>query len=136
MAASLRGLRRDVRDAASFALAIAQELRIKPVITSGYRPRSQQASLYRKWLTWLSRNSWWSPGKALPAKVFPANPPGLSGHEYGLAWDSWVPDKDMPLWTAIREYVGFRVPENDLIHAEVPEWWNDPQVQKKLPKSA
>ena len=42
-------------------------------ITSGYRSRAQQAKLYNDYVT----------GKAL----YPANPPGQSAHEYGLALD-------------------------------------------------
>jgi len=40
----------------------------------------------------------------------------------GVAFDSWVPDSEMGLWKTIRECVGFRVPEGDLIHAERPGW--------------
>jgi len=29
---------------------------------------------------------------------------------------------EMPFWTEIREFVGFEVPPNDIIHAQVPNW--------------
>ena len=53
---------------------------------------------------------------------YPANQPGDSAHNYGLAWDSYVPEEEMPLWVRIREYCGFAVPVNDEVHAELPDW--------------
>lgn len=108
MAASARGLQLPVRRAVEWALATARANGLTPYVTSTYRSLGEQRKLYRTYLA----------GRA----SFPANPPGQSGHNYGLAWDSWVPDAQMPLWTTIRELAGFRVPPNDLIHAEVPSW--------------
>ena len=104
----IRGLKRDVSAAVAWCLEAARLNGLKPVITSTYRSRSEQLKLYRDYLA--GRSPW------------PANPPGTSGHQYGLAWDSWVPDAQLPLWTTIREAAGFRVPPNDVIHAEVPDW--------------
>lgn len=81
-----------------------------PIVTSTYRSKQEQLKLYRDWLA--GKSPW------------PANPPGQSGHQYGMAWDSWVPDAYMPAWTTIREQAGWRVPPNDVIHAEVPSWPN------------
>lgn len=108
MAISARGLTPAVRARVEWAMATARTYGLTPAITSTYRSKAEQAKLYRDWLNGRS--------------PFPANPPGASGHQYGLAWDSWVPDAQMGLWTAIREAAGFRVPENDVIHAEVPAW--------------
>lgn len=104
----LRGMHQALRPYAEYAHQIAQANGIHPVVTSVYRSWSEQAALRRRYEAGKSR--------------FPANRPGDSSHNYRLSWDSWVPDAEMPLWTAIREYVGWRVPPNDNIHGELPEW--------------
>ena len=52
--------------------------------------------------------------------------PGDSAHQYGLAFDSSfaadVKPQLMPLWVQVRRAVGFRVPDNDEVHAEVNGW--------------
>ena len=105
---SARGLNPAVKSAVEWCFEAARLNGLQPTVTSTYRSLSEQRKLYRDFLA----------GKS----PYPANPAGQSGHNYGLAWDSWVPDAQMPLWTAIREAAGFRVPANDLIHAEVPSW--------------
>lgn len=114
MSIGLRGLHASVRPAAEFAHEIARLNGLNPVVTSTFRSFTEQARLRRRWEAGKSR--------------FPANRPGDSSHNYGLAWDSWVPEEDIPLWTAIREWVGFDVPTNDWIHAAVPNWrqWVQP----------
>lgn len=83
---------------------------MRPTITSGYRDLEKQAALYA----------------ARASNPYPVNRPGDSAHNYGLAFDSSFAAREkplyMPLWTKIREAVGFRVPPNDLVHAEYP-WW-------------
>lgn len=98
----------DLRPYAEYAHAIANYYGINPVVTSVLRTWEDQQRLRDRWEAGKSR--------------FPANRPGDSSHNYGLSWDSWVEEKDRPMWQAIREWVGFRVPSNDWIHAEVPEW--------------
>jgi D-alanyl-D-alanine carboxypeptidase len=110
VAVALRGLDSRIRPAAEYTLQLARQYGLTPEITSVFRTNQQQSSLYQTFLA----------GKA----EYPANPPGLSAHEYGMAWDSVVPAAQQPLWTAIRQAVGWRVPPNDVIHAEVPNWWN------------
>ena len=105
---ALRGLEPDVRQLAECAVQVANSVGIEPVITSTRRSWAEQTVLRHRWEAGLS--------------AFPANRPGDSAHEYGLAWDSWVPDDQMARWKLIRECVGFRVPEGDLIHAERPNW--------------
>jgi len=97
-----------LRPYAEYAHDIAHFYKIDPVVTSVFRSWEDQVALRKKYLAGKSR--------------YPANKPGDSSHNYGLSWDSWVPEKDMPLWVAIREYVGWRVPPNDEIHAELPDW--------------
>lgn len=79
---------------------------ITPTMTSGYRSVEKQAELYA----------------ARATNPYPVNRPGDSAHNYGLAVDAWVPDGQWDLWHAILRYVGFRVPENDRVHAEWPDW--------------
>lgn len=79
---------------------------VVPVVTSTYRSYDEQAELY----------------KTRANNPYPVNRPGDSAHQFGLAIDSDVPDAYMPLWTLVRRYVGFRVPDNDVVHAEVPNW--------------
>jgi len=107
---NLRGLDARVRPYAEYALRVAQVNGIDPVITSTFRSWQEQTRLYSRYKA--GRSS------------FPANPPGYSAHNYGLAFDSWVPEAQRPAWKAIREYVGFHVPSNDWVHAEVPHWWD------------
>lgn len=110
---SARGLNRYVRAAVEWCLEAAALNGISPIITSTYRSSSEQTRLYRKNQLELAAGR---------TPAFPANPPGQSGHQYGLAWDSWVPASQVPLWITIRRHAGFHVPDNDVIHAEVPGW--------------
>lgn len=103
-----RGLHPQVRPYADFAIQIAQHYGLTPTVTSTFRDWEEQLRLRRDWEA--GRSQW------------PANRPGDSAHNWGLAWDSHVPDDQWPLWTAIREYVGFEVLPNDRIHAQVPDW--------------
>jgi hypothetical protein len=79
---------------------------VRPTMTSAYRSYEKQQQLYAD----RANNP------------YPVNRPGDSAHNYGLAIDAWVPDKYWPLWHAILGYVGFRVPANDRVHAEWPNW--------------
>lgn len=79
---------------------------LAPTITSGRRTNAEQQALYEQRDT----------------NPYPVNRPGDSAHEFGLAFDSWVPDEYFPLWREVREYVGLRVPDNDRVHAEWPGW--------------
>ena len=118
MAIALRGLDPDVRAAAELALSWGEFLGLKPRVTSGFRSLEDQARLRARWEAGLSE--------------FPANRPGDSSHNFGLAFDS-VPQVDHihlsgqqfdadEVWRIVRELAGFRVPENDRVHAEVPGW--------------
>jgi len=104
----LRGLDSAVRPYAEYAHEIARYYGLDPTITSTFRGWSEQQALRSRWERGESR--------------FPANRPGDSAHNFGWAWDSVVPEADQALWDAIRRYVGFEVLENDLIHAQVPNW--------------
>jgi len=109
---SLRGLEPEVRAKAECAFELARSYDITPVVTSVRRAWAEQLRLRERWERGESQ--------------FPANKPGDSAHQYGLAFDSVVPDNQMACWVAIRESVGLRVPAGDLIHAERPEWRSTP----------
>lgn len=101
-------MHRELRPYAEYAHDLARQYGLDPVVTSVLRSWEDQTRLRARYEAGQSR--------------YPANRPGDSSHNYGLSWDSWVPDSEMPLWVAIREWVGWRVPQNDLIHSELPNW--------------
>lgn len=104
----LRGLHPQLRPYAEYAIQVANAYGLRPVVTSVYRTIDEQRRLHERYRRGLTS--------------YPANRPGDSAHNYGLAFDSWVPDQEMGLWQQIRAMIGWRVPQNDLIHAELPEW--------------
>jgi len=107
-----------LRPYAEYALALAHANGLKPVVTSVTRTFTEQQGLRSNFERCVARGAFPSP----PNCRWPANRPGDSAHNYGLAWDSWVPAPQVPLWRAIREWVGWEVPSNDIIHAQVPQW--------------
>lgn len=114
MSIQLRGLHPAVRERAEIALDWMNQFGVRPIVTSGFRSWHEQLRLRQRYEQGLSR--------------FPANLPGDSAHNFGLAWDAVLPDsiRGNPdwerYWEAVREAVGFNVPPNDTIHAEVPGW--------------
>lgn len=91
----------------------------RPTITSVWRSRSQQRDLRTLWEnSGMKPYRVWYQGKW----VYPANKPGDSSHEFGLGWDSDVPDNLMPTWIYVRRAIGWTVPTNDEVHAEYPNW--------------
>lgn len=108
MSIQLRGLDSRVRPYAEYALQLASHYRIPVTVTSVRRTWAEQLRLYKRYLAGRSR--------------FPANRPGDSSHQFGLSFDSVVAPSDQANWNAIRRWIGFGVPDNDQIHAEVPGW--------------
>lgn len=104
----LAGLHPEVLSRAELALAWARYYGLHPEVTSGFRSLGEQARL----------RSLYDQGRTR----YPVNRPGDSAHNYGLAWDSTVPPDELGAWTIIRRWVGFEVPDNDVVHAEVPGW--------------
>lgn len=90
----------------------------RPTITSTKRDWATQERLYANYQRCLATGQF---GKTAECR-WPANRPGDSAHQFGLAFDSWVPDEHVAVWAEIRRRLGFRVPDHDVIHAEVPEW--------------
>jgi len=105
---ALRGLNSELRPYAEWAHEIAEYYGISPTVTSVKRTWEEQQELYTAYVQGHSR--------------YPAAKPGESAHQYGFAWDSWVRPDQMPMWTAIRRYVGFIVPAGDEVHGELPQW--------------
>lgn len=105
---NLRDVHPEVRRWAIIAARVAAALGVRVRFTSGFRSFIEQQLLRQRFERGESR--------------FPANRPGDSAHNYGLAFDSTVAPEHERLWRRIREIVGFHVPSNDEIHAEVPNW--------------
>jgi len=119
---NLNGLVSALVPYAQGAIEEANRRGIRPTVTSVFRTRQQQGRLYQNFLRCRSAGLEGEPvslGRGLSC-AWPANPPGQSAHQYGLAWDSWAEELDA--WTEIRRSWGWQVPENDKIHAEVPGW--------------
>lgn len=116
MSIALRGLHPGLRDAADWALRVADYYGLDVDVTSVYRSWAEQAELRRRWEQGLN--------------PYPANKPGESSHNYGLAWDSVIRGQyagdpsAQAWWDRVREIAGFHVPANDEIHADLPSWWN------------
>jgi len=115
---ALRGLHRDLRPWAEYAHRIALAYGLTPRVTSVYRSWQKQAQLRRNFEACVASGEYQQTARCR----WPANRPGDSAHNYGLAWDSVVSAAEVPLWRAIREAIGFRVPQNDQIHSELPGW--------------
>ena len=105
---AFRGMDSRLRPYADYAVRWANANGIHPQITSVYRGWAQQQRLRSRWEAGLSK--------------WPANRPGDSAHNYGWAFDSWVPADQMVMWAAIRRRVGWDVPDYDIIHAGLPGW--------------
>lgn len=114
----LAGLQPLIRQAAEYALAVAEYYGVPVTVTSGFRSWEDQQRLRTNYEQCLASGNY---GKTQDCK-YPANRPGDSSHNWGLGFDSWVPAEYQPAWTYIREAIGFRVPPNDVIHAELPGW--------------
>lgn len=104
----LYGLNDQVRARASWALDVADYYGVPVTVTSGFRSLDAQRRLYDAYR--LGTSKW------------PANRPGDSAHNFGLAFDSVVPDYLWPWWTTVRQAAGFEVLPNDVPHAQAPNW--------------
>ena len=114
---ALRGLHPFLRQGAEDAVKWANAYGLAPRITSVRRTYAEQATLYEKHRRCVREGRY----PVYPGCRYPANPPGWSSHEYGLAFDSTVPSGWGSWWRDIRLAFGFRVPTHDVIHAEHPE---------------
>jgi len=114
----LLGLDRSIKPAAEWALDVADHYGIPVTVTSGVRSLQEQTRLRRNFEQCVATGRYPSP----PDCLYPANRPGESAHNYGLAWDSVTSPEWMPAWVWIRQYAGFKVLPQDQPHAEYPGW--------------
>jgi hypothetical protein len=121
---ALRNLHPELQPYADYAIAWAKSLGITVTVTSVLRSTARQAELRAQFEGCLARGQQVYPENPDTRCRYPANRPGDSSHEYGLAWDSDVEDRYQATWTAIRRAVGWTVPANDPVHAELPSWRN------------
>ena len=117
---ALRGVNPAVRVAAEAAIAAAEAFGISVRVTSAFRSMEEQKVLRDRFEACVLAGRM---GQG-PDCLYPANRPGDSGHNFGLAFDSVVPAHSQTAWNGIREAHGFKVLPNDIIHAEVPDWRN------------
>lgn len=120
----LRGLHPQLRPAAEWLVKEWTDRGLPIQVTSVFRSLSQQQRLRANYELCERRGLVGQMVSLTPGLSchYPANRPGDSGHNYGLAWDSWVPDELMPSWVEWRRAQGWRVPDNDAVHAELPNW--------------
>jgi hypothetical protein len=121
-AALLAGLHPQVKERAELCLSWAVYYGLTVTLTSGTRSIEEQKKLRERYERCLKSPGGVYPGNPNPECRYPANKPGDSAHNFGMAWDSSVPANQLWAWTYLRQYAGFRVPENDQVHAEVPNW--------------
>lgn len=121
MAISLAGLDPEVRLYAEAALSSARHYGIPVTVTSTRRNWAQQEQLRAQWLQCVQRGDAYNPDPAKRCR-YPANEPGDSAHNYGLAWDSVTDTPYQAAWNFIRSWHGWGIPQNDIIHAEVKGW--------------
>lgn len=113
----LQGLDRSIRANAQWCLDVAHAFGVPVTVTSTYRSWSEQAQLYQHYQRCLERGA-----MGTGDCRYPANRPGDSAHEFGLAWDSSVPPVYQDWWDYVRQLAGFEVLPNDRIHAQYPGW--------------
>lgn len=114
----LLGLDPSIKPAADWAIGWADFYGVPVTVVSGRRTFDEQAALRRNFEQCVATGRFPSG----PDCRFPANRPGESAHNFGLAFDSVVPDQFMPWWVALRRSAGFEVLDNDLPHAQYPSW--------------
>ena len=114
----LRGLNPALRARADYALGVASRYNIPVEVTSVYRSPREQAELRANYERCLREGRF---GRT-PECRYPANRPGDSAHNFGLAWDSTVEPRYQAWWDYVRRALGFEVLSNDRIHAQLPSW--------------
>lgn len=114
----LIGLHDEVKRRAEWALGWADHFGVPVTVTSGFRSFQDQAVLRRNFDNCVARGEFGKTARCL----FPANKPGDSSHNFGLAWDSTTRPEFQEWWDHVRTLAGFEVLPNDRIHAQVPRW--------------
>ncbi len=114
---ALRGMRRELRPYAEYAHAIANHFGVTARVASVHRSWNAQQLLYNKHVACVKAGRYPS-----PQCPYPANAPGDSAHQFGLAWDSQVDPQYQQWWKEVRRWIGFTVYDHDAPHAELPGW--------------
>ena len=115
----LSGLWGPARARAEWAVDVAAHFGVPVTVTSVRRSWAEQSALRRRW------EEAGRPASCQTVNgqyVCPANRPGESAHEWGLAWDSTTEPRYQSWWDYLRRYAGFEVLPNDDVHAQVPNW--------------
>jgi len=102
------GMDARLRAHAEATVSYAEKFGIVPVIVSVRRNAVEQQKLWQNFQA--GRSKW------------PANPPGDSAHQYGVAFDTTVKPEHQEAWNFIRRGFGWTVHESDIPHAEFPNW--------------
>lgn len=114
----LLGLDPAIKAAAEWTLEVADFYNVPATVTSGRRTMDEQRALRRNFEQCVATGRF---GQG-PDCRFPANRPGDSAHNFGLAFDSVVPAELMSWWMMVRQLAGFDVRSSDPPHAEYPSW--------------
>ena len=114
---AVRGMHEQLRPYAEYAHAIAEHFNVPVRVASVRRTWNEQQYLYARYVA--CRNAGRFPSPECP---YPANAPGDSAHQYGLAWDSIVAPEHQTGWNEVRRWVGWKVYDHDAPHAELPGW--------------
>jgi len=114
---ALRGMHAELRPYAEYAHAIANHFGVSARVASVARSWNQQQRLYERYVA--ARATGRFPSPEVP---YPANAPGDSAHQFGLAWDSQVAPQYRQWWKGVRRWIGFTVYDHDAPHAELPDW--------------
>lgn len=114
----LVGLDPSIRPAAEWTLAVADYYGVPVDVISGFRSIEAQRVLRQKYESCVAAGRF----PSAPDCKYGANRPGESAHNFGLAFDSVVPDRLMPWWAMVRRHAGFHVIDADPPHAEYPGW--------------
>ncbi len=114
---ALRGMHAELRPYAEYAHAIADHFGVTTRVASVARTWNEQQKLYERYQTAVRRGRF--PSAQVP---YPANAPGDSAHQFGMAWDSQVDPQYQQWWNEVRRWIGFKVYDHDAPHAEYPDW--------------
>lgn len=114
---ALRGMHDELRPYAEYAHALAEHYGVTARVTSVYRTWANQERLRQRYEAAVAAGRFPS-----PEQPYPANRPGDSAHQYGLAWDSTVAPEHRQWWKDVRRWIGFEVFDHDAPHAELPGW--------------
>lgn len=132
--AALRGLWEPLRDPARAVIEWAEGFGLRVTVTSVHRDRQKQQALRDNFERCVARGVFPSAVSLSPGMSckFPANRPDDSSHTTpaALAWDSvitdpkgrWTDEQLRPWWVAVRRAFGWEVPDNDTVHAQLPNW--------------